>query len=67
MTRSTNPRRFLTEAETAAINASIRQAEGSTSAEVKLVLARYCRGYGPGGLRGLGGGFSGGGGATGRW
>ncbi len=41
MARSTNPRRFLSEAETAAVHAAIRQAEQSTSAEVKVVLARH--------------------------
>ncbi len=42
MARSTNPRRFLNEAETAAVRAAIREAEQSTSAEVKVVLARHC-------------------------
>jgi uncharacterized membrane protein len=44
MARSTNPRRFLSEAETAAIHAAIREAEQGTSAEVKVVLARHCWG-----------------------
>jgi uncharacterized membrane protein len=44
MARSTNPRRFLSEAETAAVGAAIRQAEQSTAAEVKVVLARHCWG-----------------------
>lgn len=44
MGRSTNPRRFLSEAETAAVHAAIREAEQCTSAEVKVVLARHCWG-----------------------
>ncbi len=44
MARSTNPRRFLSEAETAAVHAAIGTAEQSTSAEVKVVLARHCWG-----------------------
>ncbi len=44
MARSTNPRKFLTEAEIAGINASIKRAERNTSAEVKVVLARHCWG-----------------------
>jgi len=44
MGRSRNPRTFLSEAETAAVRGAIRDAEQSTSAEVKVVLARYCWG-----------------------
>ncbi len=44
MARSTNPRRFLSEAETTAVGAAIRDAEQKTSAEVKVVLARHCWG-----------------------
>lgn len=44
MKRLTNPERFLTESEEAAINAAIRQAELSSSAELKVVLVRHCWG-----------------------
>ena len=44
MARSTNPRRFLSEAEAAAVHAATREAEQNTSAEVKVVLARHCWG-----------------------
>lgn len=44
MPRSTNPRKFLSEAEVAAVNSAIETAERYTSAEVKLVLARHCWG-----------------------
>ena len=44
MARSTNPRRFLSDAETAAVHAAIKEAEQCTSAEVKVVLARHCWG-----------------------
>jgi uncharacterized membrane protein len=44
MVRSTNPRRFLSEADTAAVQTAIRDAEQCTSAEVKVVLARHCWG-----------------------
>jgi uncharacterized membrane protein len=44
MGRPTNPRRFLSDTETAAIRAAIQDAEQSTSAEVKVVLARHCWG-----------------------
>ena len=44
MARSSDPRRFLTEAETAAINAAVKDAERSSSAELKVVLARHCWG-----------------------
>ena len=42
MLRSTNPREFLTKAEAEAINSAINVAERSSSAELKLVLARHC-------------------------
>ncbi len=38
MARSTNPRRFLSEAETAGVQAAIKEAEQRTSVEVKVVL-----------------------------
>lgn len=44
MARSTSPRRFLTAAEIAAVNTSVKEAERKTSAEVKVVLARHCWG-----------------------
>jgi uncharacterized membrane protein len=44
MPRSTNPNGFLTPAETAAVNAAVKQAERRSSAEVKVVLARHCWG-----------------------
>lgn len=44
MARSTNPGRFLSETETAAIRGAIEKAERGTSAEVKVVLARHCWG-----------------------
>ena len=44
MTRSTNPKKFLSEAETAAVHTAIKDAERRTSAEVKVVLARHCWG-----------------------
>jgi uncharacterized membrane protein len=42
MARSTNPDRFFSEQERASIDAAIKQAEGRTSAEIKLVVARHC-------------------------
>jgi len=45
MARSTNPRKFLSEAETTAVGAAIQDAEQKTSAEVKVVLARHCWGH----------------------
>lgn len=42
MPRSTNPKKFLGEAESARINSTIKDAEGKTSAEIKLVIARHC-------------------------
>jgi uncharacterized membrane protein len=44
MTRSASPTKFLTEGETSRINAAVAEAERSTSAEVKVVLARHCWG-----------------------
>ena len=44
MKRSTNPRNFLAKSERAAVNAAIKDAERSSSAEVKLVLVRHCWG-----------------------
>ncbi len=44
MARSTHPAKFLTAAETAAVNAAISEAERRTSAELKVVLARHCWG-----------------------
>lgn len=42
--RSTHPAKFLSAAETAAVNAAIGEAERRTSAELKVVLARHCWG-----------------------
>jgi uncharacterized membrane protein len=44
MERSTKPEQFLTEAETAAVNSAVKEAERRTSAELKVVLARHCWG-----------------------
>ncbi len=44
MARSTNPRKFLSEAESARINSAIKDAESKTSGEIKLVMARHCWG-----------------------
>lgn len=44
MARSTNPRKFFSDAESARINSAIRDAESKTSGEIKLVVARYCWG-----------------------
>ena len=44
MARSGDPQRFLTEAETTAIHAAVKEAERSSSAELKVVLARHCWG-----------------------
>ena len=44
MVRSTNPREFLTDAETVGVSEAIKKAERSSSAEVKVVLARHCWG-----------------------
>ncbi|MHC4146591.1 MAG: TPM domain-containing protein [Planctomycetota bacterium] len=44
MARSTNPRKFLSEAESAKINSAIKEAESKTSGEIKLVMARHCWG-----------------------
>jgi len=40
--RPTNPREFLTPAESDRVNAAIKNAERDTSAEIKLVVARHC-------------------------
>ncbi|MHC4207916.1 MAG: TPM domain-containing protein [Planctomycetota bacterium] len=42
MRRSSNPKEFLTQAESALVEAAIEQAETRTSAEIKLVIVRYC-------------------------
>jgi len=42
MARSTNPKKFFSEAESARINSTIKDAERKTSAEIKLVIARHC-------------------------
>ncbi|MHC4433310.1 MAG: TPM domain-containing protein [Planctomycetota bacterium] len=44
MARSTNPRKFLSAAESARINSAIKGAESKTSGEIKLVMARHCWG-----------------------
>lgn len=44
MARSTNPKKFLSEAESARINSAIKDAESKTSGEIKLVTARHCWG-----------------------
>ncbi len=44
MARSTNPKKFLSEAESAKINSAIKEAESKTSGEIKVVLARHCWG-----------------------
>jgi uncharacterized membrane protein len=44
MARSTNPKKFLSEAESARINSAIKDAESKTSGEIKLVMARHCWG-----------------------
>ena len=44
MARSTNPKKFLSEAESAKINSAIKDAESKTSGEIKLVMARHCWG-----------------------
>jgi uncharacterized membrane protein len=44
MVRSTRPTKFLTEEETGRVNSAVAEAERSTSAEVKVVLARHCWG-----------------------
>ena len=42
MVRPTNPKKFLSEAESGKINSAIKNAERKTSAEIKLVIARHC-------------------------
>lgn len=44
MARSTNPKKFLSEAEAAKINSAIKEAESKTSGEIKVVIARHCWG-----------------------
>jgi len=44
MARSTNPKKFLSETESARINSAIKDAESKTSGEIKLVIARHCWG-----------------------
>jgi len=44
MKRSTNPKKFLSQAESGKINSAIKDAERRTSAEIKLVIARHCWG-----------------------
>ena len=44
MARSTNPRKFLSKAESERINSAIKEAEGKTSGEIKVVIARHCWG-----------------------
>ena len=44
MARSTNPKKFLSETESAKINSAIKEAEGKTSGEIKLVIVRHCWG-----------------------
>ena len=44
MARSTNPKKFLSEAESAKINSAVKDAESKTSGEIKLVIARHCWG-----------------------
>jgi len=44
MARSTNPKKFLSKAESGRINSAIKEAEGKTSGEIKVVIARHCWG-----------------------
>jgi uncharacterized membrane protein len=44
MTRPTNPKKFLSDAESARITSAIKDAESKTSGEIKVVLARHCWG-----------------------
>jgi uncharacterized membrane protein len=44
VTRPTSPERFLSDTETAAVNAAVKEAEHATSAELKVVIARHCWG-----------------------
>jgi uncharacterized membrane protein len=44
MARSTNPRKFLSKAESERINSAIKEAERKTSGEIKVVIARHCWG-----------------------
>ena len=42
MARSTNPKKFLSKAESAKINSAIKEAESKTSGEIKVVISRHC-------------------------
>jgi uncharacterized membrane protein len=44
MARPTNPKKFLSEAESARIHSAIKEAESKTSGEIKVVIARHCWG-----------------------
>jgi uncharacterized membrane protein len=44
MKRSGNPKNFLTEDESAPLAEAVQQAEGRTSAEIKVVIVRHCWG-----------------------
>ena len=44
MPRSNDPRKFLTSEETTQVDAAIEEAETTSSAELKLVIARHCWG-----------------------
>lgn len=44
MARSTNPKKFLSKAESERINSAIKEAEGKTTGEIKVVIARHCWG-----------------------
>jgi uncharacterized membrane protein len=44
MTRSVSPTKFLIEEETSHIHVAVVEAERTTSAEIKVVLARHCWG-----------------------
>jgi uncharacterized membrane protein len=44
MKRSTDPRRFLSAEESARVGRAVAQAEGRTSAEVRLLIVRHCWG-----------------------
>lgn len=42
MKRSPNPENFLTAPEASLVDNAIKEAEGNTSAEIKLVVVRHC-------------------------
>jgi len=42
MQRSANPKKFLTQAESALVEAAVEQAETRTCAEIKLIIVRHC-------------------------